>query len=227
MKMYQNQNNPYGDLIENPTPRCACMLVLDVSGSMSGDPISLLSNGVNQFIQEVCQDDFARFAVEVGIITFGSTVDEVTPIQSILGITTPTFSAMGRTPMGEAVSRAIEVLQNRTKQYKKYGVPYYQPWIILMTDGEPTDEYSKAAAQLRELAEDSKMLVFGIGIGDHCNLNKLAEFCPANRPPKKLAQYRFREFFQWLSQSMAQVSVSTPGTGVELPSTGGWDRIQL
>lgn len=225
MTMYFNK--PYGDLIENPTPRCACMLVLDVSGSMSGDPIRLLNQGVNQFIQDVCQDDFARFAVEVGIITFGSTVDEVVPIQSILGVNTPTFSPVGRTPMGEAVLRAIEVLEKRKNQYQKHGVPYYQPWIVLMTDGEPTDEYSRAAAQLRELAEDSKMLVFGVGIGDYCNLKTLAEFCPANRPPKKLAQYRFREFFGWLSQSMAKVSVSTPGTGVELPNTRGWDSIQI
>ncbi|MEG3843675.1 VWA domain-containing protein [Microcoleus sp. herbarium14] len=223
----QLKNQDY-DLIENPTPRCPCMLVLDVSGSMSGDPISLLNQGVNQFIQEVYQDDFARFAVEVGIITFGSTVDEVIPIQSILEINVPAFSAMGRTPMGEAVSKAIEVLEVRKQQYQKRGVSYYQPWIVLMTDGEPTDdkEYPNAAALLRELAEDSKMLVFGIGIGDHCNLNKLGKFCPANRPPKKLAEYRFREFFQWLAQSMAKVSVSTPGTGVELPSIG-WDKIQI
>lgn len=220
-------NNPYGDLVENPTPRCACMLVLDVSGSMSGVPISLLNQGVNQFIQDVCQDDFARFAVELGIITFGSTVDEIVPIQSILGVSTPTFSAMGNTPMGEAVLKAIEVLEKRKNQYRKHGVPYYQPWIVLMTGGEPTDEYSRAAAQLRELAEDSKMLVFGVGIGDYCNLKKLAEFCPTNRPPKKLAQYRFRQFFDWLSQSMAKVSVSTPETGVKLPNTRGWDSIQI
>jgi uncharacterized protein YegL len=225
--MKTNLNNQDYDLIENPTPRCPCMLVLDVSGSMSGDPISLLSKGVNQFIQEVCQDDFARFAVEVGIITFGSTVDEVTPIQSILGLNIPVFSAMGRTPMGEAVSKAIEVLEIRKKQYQKHGVPYYQPWIVLMTDGEPTDEYSRAASLVRELAEDKKMLVFGIGIGDKCNLNKLGEFCPADRPPKKLAQYKFKEFFKWLSQSMAKVSVSTPGTHFELPSTKGWDSIHI
>jgi len=225
--MKTNLNNQDYDLIENPTPRCPCMLVLDVSGSMSGEPISLLSKGVNQFIQEVCQDDFARFAVEVGIITFGSKVDEVTPIQSILGLNIPVFSAMGRTPMGEAVSKAIEVLEIRKKQYQKHGVPYYQPWIILMTDGEPTDEYSRAASLVRELAEDKKMLVFGIGIGDHCNLNKLGEFCPADRPPKPLAQYKFKEFFEWLAQSMAKVSVSTPGTHFELPSTKGWDSIQI
>ena len=222
----QLKNQDY-DLIENPTPRCPCMLVLDVSGSMSGDPISLLNQGVNQFIQEVYQDDFARFAVEVGIITFGSTVDEVIPIQSILEINVPAFSAMGRTPMGEAVSKAIEVLEVRKQQYQKRGVSYYQPWIVLMTDGEPTDEYSKAAALLRELAEDSKMLVFGIGIGDHCNLTKLGEFCPANSPPKKLAHYKFKEFFQWLSQSMAKVSVSTPGTGYESRSTKSWDDMIL
>ncbi|NEO02767.1 MAG: glycosyl transferase family 2, partial [Moorea sp. SIO3I7] len=70
-------NNYNYDLIENPSPRCACMLLLDVSYSMHGDPIEQLNKGVNQFIEEVCLDDFASVAVELGVITFGTTVTEL------------------------------------------------------------------------------------------------------------------------------------------------------
>ncbi|WP_293074173.1 VWA domain-containing protein [Moorena sp. SIO4A5] len=223
-------NNYNYDLIENPSARCACMLLLDVSYSMHGDPIEQLNKGVNQFIEEVCLDDFASFAVELGVITFGTTVTELIPIQSISKVNTPVFTASGATSMGSAILRAIKVLEARKQEYKANGVPYYQPWIVIMTDGEPTDDmvYPQAANQLRRLGESDKFLVFGIGIGDHCNLRKLALACPSNRPPKRLDGYRFRDFFKWLSASMAQVSLSTPGVDyIDVPSTRGWENIQI
>lgn len=218
------------DLIDNPTPRCACMLLLDVSYSMHGDPIDKLNEGVNQFIEEVCQDEFASFAVELGVITFGTTVTELIPLQAIHKINTPVFEASGATSMGGAILKAIKLLEARKQDYKNNGVAYYQPWIVIMTDGKPTDEmvYPKAAKQLRRLGESNKFLVFGIGIGNQCDLGTLALACPSNRSPKKLEGYRFHDFFKWLSASMAQVSVSTPGAGeVDVPSTRGWESIRI
>jgi uncharacterized protein YegL len=87
--------NFYDDLIDNPTPRCPCMLVLDVSGSMDGEPINELNEGVNQFIQAVLQDDFASYAVDIGIITFGGKAQEIVPIKSVQQVEVPTLSATG------------------------------------------------------------------------------------------------------------------------------------
>jgi hypothetical protein len=67
------------DLIENPTARCACALVLDVSSSMSGEAIEELNAGVIQLIEELRHDEFASYAVEVGVFTFGDKVREVLP----------------------------------------------------------------------------------------------------------------------------------------------------
>jgi uncharacterized protein YegL len=216
----------YNDLIENPTSRCSCMLALDVSGSMTGEPISELNEGVKQFIQEVKDDDFASNAVDLGIITFGGTVKEIIQLRTIAEVTAPIFYANGDTPMGQAVDNAIRLLEERKNLYKSTGVSYYQPWLVLMSDGEPTDNYREAASKLQSMAVNKKVLVFGVGVGNSCNLGKLAEFCPPERPPKKLSGLKFSQFFKWLSQSMARVSVSTPGTGgFQLPPTGGWEEI--
>jgi len=220
-----NEYNDYNDLIENPAPRCACMLVLDTSGSMHGQPIDELNHGVTQFIDEVKNDEFASTSVELGIISFGGSVQIINPIQSISQINYPVFQANGDTPMGNAVNSAIMELDKRKQEYKNNGVSYYQPWVVLMTDGAPTDSYQQAAAKLKTMGESKKALVFGIGIGSGCNLNVLSEFCPANRPPLQLAGLQFKQFFQWLSQSMNVVSSSTPGTNIPLPSPSGWTSI--
>jgi len=56
---------------ENPEPRCACLLLLDNSGSMRGSPISQLNEGLKVFRDELANDALASKRVEVGIVTFG------------------------------------------------------------------------------------------------------------------------------------------------------------
>ncbi|MCP4545405.1 MAG: VWA domain-containing protein [bacterium] len=203
------------------------MLVLDVSGSMTGDPIDELNRGVKQFVDEVSADDFASNAIELGVITFGGVVLEPVSMVPLHQVEIQAFSAGGQTPMGEAVTRAIQTLDDRKRDYKNAGVSYYQPWLVLMTDGAPTDSYEAAAARLKHIAEQKKVLVFGIGIGDYCDFEVLSKFCPSERPPKRLAGLKFVEFFAWLSDSMKRVSTSTPGTEIALSSTGGWETIGI
>lgn len=213
------------DLIENPTPRCACMLVLDVSYSMSGEKIDALNEGARQFLREVIEDEFARYAVELGVVTFGGTVATQIPLGPLDKARLEEFTATGGTPMGQAVSTAIDMLEARKEEYKKNGVSYYQPWLVLMTDGIPTDNFIESARKLQRMANEKKIVVFGIGIGE-ADMSILAQFCPENRPPLKLDGLKFKEFFAWLSASMAVVSQSTPGTTTKLPSTG-WAEIEI
>ena len=49
--MTQLAQVPFADVtfVDNPEPRCACVLLLDASGSMSGKPIAQLNAGLKQF----------------------------------------------------------------------------------------------------------------------------------------------------------------------------------
>ena len=62
------------DLIDNPTPRCACLLVLDTSGSMAGAAIDELNAGVQLFIETVHADEVAACSVEIAVVTAGGSV---------------------------------------------------------------------------------------------------------------------------------------------------------
>lgn len=213
-------------LIHNPAPRCPCMLLLDTSSSMAGAPINELNRGVQQFIKEVQVDEVAASSVELGVITFGEQVklqSKLTTVEDISGISE--LNAYGNTPMGEAVNLAINELEKRKSEYKRNGVSYYQPWIVMMTDGEPNDNWAGAAQRLRALAEQKKMVVLCVGIGDKAAMNILEKF--SLLPPKKLNGLKFSEFFSWLSQSMQRVSASTPGDKINLPNTGTWDSINI
>lgn len=59
------------DFASNPEPRCPCILLLDVSGSMNGRPINELNAGLVTFRDELLADSLALKRVELGIVTFG------------------------------------------------------------------------------------------------------------------------------------------------------------
>jgi len=212
------------DLIDNPSTRCACMLVLDTSGSMDGAPLQELNAGLQTFLQEVQDDDIASYAVDLGVITAGSSVREVlsfTTVSSVQGVSP--LAAGGTTPLGEAVSLALRRLEERKAQYKRTGVAYYQPWLVIISDGAPTDAWQAAAQSARALSQQRKLVVLPVGVTG-ADLAVLGQF--SSKPALPLAGLKFREFFLWLSASMSRVSASSSSSAsVSLPKTSSWDSI--
>ncbi len=214
------------ELVENPTARIPICLVLDVSGSMEGDPINELQEGFNVFMNTIQSDEVAKYAAEICVVTFGGAVEKKLDFASIERQETPILSTEGLTPMGEAVVLAINLLDARKREYKSAGVDYFQPWLVLMSDGESTDDISLAEKKVNELTSRKQLTVFPIGIGMSANLRELARLS-GGRPPLRLKGLNFKEFFVWLSQSVSRVSQSTPGEKVELDLAGiqAWGTI--
>lgn len=217
------------DLVNNPTARIPICLCLDVSSSMSGAPISELNEGVRIFYDAIRNDEMAVHSAEICIVTFGG--DGAKCLADFASLTIqeqcPTLYATGGTPMGEAMNLGLDLLEKRKNEYKERGVDYYQPWIVLMTDGEPNgdaNELQRAISRTVESIREKRLTIFPIGIGDYANMNVLAQFSP-NRSPLKLKGLCFNEFFEWLSKSVSTVSASIPGESVPLGEIKGWAEL--
>ena len=219
-----NDDATNNDLITNPSPRCPCILVLDTSGSMNGEPISELNEGVQAFLEEVRDDEIASYSVEIGIISVGGVAQVQMPLTPMYLVDSiRRFPAGGGTPLGSAVDMALNMLDNRKKECKTIGVTYYQPWMVIISDGIPTDSWEAAASRSKHLAEKRKLAVMPVGVAG-ADLDILSKF--SNRPAKRLGGLKFKELFLWLSASMSRVSssASTSAT-VTLPPTDGWESL--
>ncbi|MEH1872456.1 vWA domain-containing protein [Nostoc sp.] len=211
------------EFVENPENRCPVILLLDTSGSMSGQPIQELNRGLAAFKQDVQKDSQASVSVEVAMITFGPIVKLTQDFVTIDQFTPPTLEVGGVTPMGGAIEYALDFLENRKQTYKDNGILYYRPWVFLITDGAPTDSWQSAAQRLREAEAQSRLSFFAVGVKD-ADMNILKQISPPERPPVTLKGLDFRELFVWLSASVKRVSSGKVGQAVALPNMG-WGQI--
>jgi len=212
------------DFAENPEPRCPCILLLDTSGSMTGEPIRQLNDGITTFKDELMADNMAMKRVELMVISFGPVKVEG-EFQTADYFQPPMLVASGDTPMGSAIETALESLKQRKEIYKMNGISYYRPWVFLITDGAPTDNWHKAAALVKEGEASKSFMFFAVGVeGAKMEILKSISV----REPLKLKGLRFRDLFSWLSNSLSSVSRSSLGDKVDLinPATPeGWATV--
>lgn len=211
------------EFADNPEPRCPCILLLDTSGSMHGSPIDELNKGIQAFRDELLGDSLSSKRVEVAIVTFGP-VNILSDFASVENFTVPHLTTTGDTPMGSAISTALELLKTRKETLRNNGIQLFRPWIFLITDGSPTDSWQHVPAMIKQGEDTKSFSFFTVGVTG-ADFNTLKQI--SVREPIKLQGLKFREFFLWLSASLKNVSQSNPGDTVALPDHRpyGWAEV--
>lgn len=207
----------------NPDPRCPVVLLLDTSYSMDGQPINELNQGLVTFQQELSKDTLASRRVQVAIITFDSSVNVVQDFIDFDEFSPPYLSATGTTAMGKGIETALNLIESHKQLLKANDIDYYRPWLLMITDGAPTDSWQNAAQSLHQFYANKKVVFFAIGV-QGADMNTLSQIVPPSSvPPQQLQGLAFNQLFTWLSKSMGSVSRSQgSGAQVALPDASGW-----
>lgn len=201
------------DLTNNPTPRVPICLVLDCSPSMSGNPewgaakaqnnptpIEALNDGVQHFFQSLREDIVAQHAAEVAIVAFSGIAQGILDFQSLDKVESPPRlfieTQHGGTSLGTALKLALQKLDERKVEYQEAGVDYFQPRVVLMTDGQPTDDtHLTVRSDIHDRIKQRRLSFFPIGVGEGVDIDVLTDLSP-NRPALRLKGLKFNEFFE-------------------------------
>ncbi|MDD6831598.1 MAG: VWA domain-containing protein [bacterium] len=218
------KNDYSSEVAENYDQKCLCVMVLDVSGSMGGNPIQELNKGLQDFYDEISNEPTTSQRLEVALVTFSHIVTTIQSPALVENFTMPNLIASGSTATVDAVREAIDIVAARKAWYKTTNQNYYRPWIILMTDGEPnSDQDIEGLAQQIKYDTAHKSYIFlPIGVGNDANMGILSKI-QGSIPPMKLKGTKFSSFFKWLSASMGTVVGGTEGQQVNLSAgAGSW-----
>ena len=184
---------------DNTAKRVPVALCLDTSGSMSND-IDELNRAVQVFYTECQNDERAKKSVEVTTIEFGCHgVQIASPFNEVEFAQVPTFTSGNGTPMGAGVTLALDELERRKAWYQSEGIDYYQPILVIMTDGQSGDDTTAASQRASKLSKDGRLTVVPLAFGHGADIKTLESF--GQKHLKINDQFNFLEFFRWLSAS--------------------------
>ncbi len=198
----------FGNSTKRRLPICFC---LDTSGSMMGNPIKQLNMGLSNFIASIKANDDTKSATDIAIVTFGSSVEIVMPFGKISDNGLPEISASTTlTPIGEGILTALELLNARKEGYKELGIKYYQPWLVVITDGAPQGPNAMANMDLaikacNELEAEDKLVVFNIGVGSSVDFDILKKLSIKREEPISVSSGDFGKLFEFLGSSSSSV----------------------
>lgn len=192
--------------------RLPVYLLLDTSGSMYGEPIEAVKNGVQTLISTLRNDPYALETAYISIITFNSTAQQVAPLTDLVTFQQPTIEASGCTALGEALellSKKIDAEIMKTTAEVKGD---WRPLVFIMTDGEPTDDINRG---LSEFKKRKCGMVVACAAGQGANTNTLKQITENVVQLDTADSATIKAFFKWVSASISTSSKSVEDTAAE------------
>lgn len=190
-------------------------LLLDTSGSMYGEPIEAVKNGVQVLVSTLRTDPYALETAYLSIITFNSTAQQVAPLTELSNFQQPNIEASGCTALGEAltlVSHMIDREVTKTTAEKKGD---WKPLVFMMTDGVPTDDIRHG---LEEFRKRKCGMVVACAAGAGADTSVLKQITENVVSLDTADSSTIKQFFKWVSASVSAGSMKVEESGKEMGS---------
>lgn len=205
-------------MMESYARRLPVYVLLDCSGSMLGEPIEMVRQGVRALITDLKDDPSALESAYLSFISFSSSAKQLCPLTELPNVKEPTLEAGGSTALGGALKILEQCVNNEVRKNTPEQKGDWKPLVFILTDGEPTDQWEDVADRIRK---ERKCTVIACAAGDRANAENLKRIGEHVVLIKNLAPNSLKEFFKWVTASIKNTSVSIGAgdPGLNLPST--------
>ncbi|MFR9591867.1 MAG: VWA domain-containing protein [Rikenellaceae bacterium] len=188
-------------------------LLLDTSGSMHGEAIEAVRNGVQVLVSTLRQDPYALETAYLSIITFNSSAQQIVPLTELSAFQQPNIDASGTTALGEALSLLATRVDSEVSKTTAEIKGDWKPLVFIMTDGEPTDDLNRG---LTEFQKRKFGMVIACAAGQGANTDTLKKITECVVQLDTTDSATIKSFFKWVSASVSAGSIKVEESGAEV-----------
>ena len=122
------------------------LFLVDTSGSMY-DKLEIVKEALVLFQPE---DDFSNVQLEISVVTFGEDTCVLVPPTLVKQFNMPQITECGLACIWNGLYQTFTIIDEWKSNNRELGYPYYNPWIIIITDIEEDngDDFLHAVASL-------------------------------------------------------------------------------
>lgn len=199
--------------------RLPVYLLLDCSGSMSGDPIAAVNQGVKALLADLRTDPQAIETAYLSVITFASSAQQLCPLTELMAFKEPQLTAGGTTALGEALDLLDRCIDSEVQKSTENQKGDWKPLVFIMTDGQPNDSWENAARKIKTKKVGN---IIACAAGSGADTSVLKQITEIVVELNSLQPDALKAFFKWVSSSIKVTShsvdqVVTENTPVNLP----------
>jgi uncharacterized protein YegL len=180
--------------------RLPVYLVLDTSGSMTGEPIAAVETGVQTLVSALRQDPYALETAYLSVITFDSSAKQIVPLTELTAFQVPSIQASGTTALGDALTLLANKIDSEVTKTTAEVKGDWKPLVFLMTDGGPTDNWQKGLAEFRKRKVG---IVVACAAGQGADTNVLKQITECVVQLDTADSSTIKAFFKWVSASVS------------------------
>jgi uncharacterized protein YegL len=188
-------------------------LLLDTSGSMLGEPIEAVKNGVQTLVAALRQDPYALETAYLSVITFDNGARQVVPLTELANFQMPNIQALGQTCMGDALQLLAQKVETEVQKTTAEVKGDWKPIVFIMTDGTPTDDLNAGLAAIRSKRFG---MIIACAAGANANVDALRQITESIVSLDTADSSTISAFFKWVSASISTGSQKVEASGKEV-----------